>query len=157
MAIERDLLSAVLVCGYMPQASPHSGKPLISDVSHTRNRMGPIALFDKSFLQSLNIDEAVWFDQFFIANISPLFYVETLADLDKEIRHGRTAEDVVGGVKGVGAINKEKGSYTYIFSARIMTPILRHRRGLSSFVLAEGPVELGFVGPQHATRALKVH
>ena len=60
--------------------------------------MGPIALFDKSFLQSLNLDEAVWFDQFFIANISPLFYVETLADLDKEISHGRTAEQVVGGI-----------------------------------------------------------
>jgi hypothetical protein len=58
--------------------------------------MGPIALFDKSFLQSLNQDEAVWFDQFYIPNISPLFYVETLADLDKEMSHGRTAEQVVG-------------------------------------------------------------
>jgi hypothetical protein len=58
--------------------------------------MGPTALFDKSFLQSLSLDEAVWFDQFFISNISPLFYVETLADLDKEMSRGRTAEEVVG-------------------------------------------------------------
>ncbi|MEQ1638553.1 MAG: hypothetical protein ABL903_17950 [Methylococcales bacterium] len=58
--------------------------------------MGPIALFDKSFLQSLNLDEAVWFDQFYEPNIPPLFYVETLADLDKEISRGRTAEQVVG-------------------------------------------------------------
>ncbi|GAB1260422.1 hypothetical protein [Aurantivibrio plasticivorans] len=60
--------------------------------------MGPIALFDKSFLQALSIDESVWFDQFYIPNISPLFYVETLADLDKEISRGRTAEQVVGNI-----------------------------------------------------------
>jgi hypothetical protein len=60
--------------------------------------MGPVALFDKSFLQSLSLDESVWFDQFYIPNISPLFYVETLADLDKEISKGRTAEQVVGNI-----------------------------------------------------------
>ncbi len=60
--------------------------------------MGPIVLFDKSFLQSLTIDESVWFDQFYIPNISPLFYVETLADLDKEMSRGRTAEQVVGNI-----------------------------------------------------------
>lgn len=60
--------------------------------------MGPIALFDKSFLQSLSLDESVWFDQFFCANISPLFYVETLADLAKEMNQGRTAEQIVGGI-----------------------------------------------------------
>ena len=45
--------------------------------------MGPITLFDKSFLQSLNIDESVWFDNFFFSVICPIFYVETLADLKK--------------------------------------------------------------------------
>ncbi len=50
--------------------------------------MGPSALFDKSFLQSLSVDESVWFDHFFSANISPLFYIETLADLDKEMSRG---------------------------------------------------------------------
>lgn len=58
--------------------------------------MGPITLFDKSFLQSLNIDESVWFDNFYQANISPLFYMETLADLAKEMTRGRTPEDIVG-------------------------------------------------------------
>ncbi|MFI3188550.1 hypothetical protein BCS42_13505 [Crenothrix sp. D3] len=58
--------------------------------------MGPISLFDKSFLQSLNINESVWFDNFYSINISPLFYIETLADLDKEMKRGRTAEQVVG-------------------------------------------------------------
>jgi len=46
--------------------------------------VGPIALFDKSFLQSLNVDEAVLFDHFFLPVISPLFFVETLADLSRE-------------------------------------------------------------------------
>jgi hypothetical protein len=46
--------------------------------------MGPIALFDKSFLEALNPDEAVWFDHFFLANVCPMFYVETQGDLAKE-------------------------------------------------------------------------
>ena len=58
--------------------------------------MGPITLFDKSFLQSLSVDESVWFDHFFLANVCPLFYGETLADLDKTVRAGRTPEQEVG-------------------------------------------------------------
>jgi len=58
--------------------------------------VGLITLFDKSFLQSLSIDEAVWFDHHFISDICPLFYVETLADLDKSVREGRTPEQEVG-------------------------------------------------------------
>lgn len=57
--------------------------------------MGPIALFDKSFLQSLSIDESVWFGHFFMPVVCPLFYVETLADLEKQVRAGRTPEDEV--------------------------------------------------------------
>ncbi len=41
--------------------------------------MGPIALFDKSFLQSLTVDELVWFDHFFyLAPNSPLRAVVTV-------------------------------------------------------------------------------
>jgi len=58
--------------------------------------MGPIALFDKSFLESLNPDEAVWFDHFFLANVCPMFYVETLNDLAKEGSPRGTPEDLVG-------------------------------------------------------------
>src|SRR5579862_1018988 len=58
--------------------------------------MGPITLFDKSFLQSLSIDESVLFDHFFFSVISPLFFVETLADLEKAVRKGRTPEQEVG-------------------------------------------------------------
>lgn len=46
--------------------------------------MGPIALFDKSFLQSISTDESVWFDHFFMPVICPVFYVETLGNLAKE-------------------------------------------------------------------------
>lgn len=58
--------------------------------------MGPSLIFDKSFLESLNPDEAMWLDQFFLVNITPLFFVETLADLDKHTKSGRTPEDIVG-------------------------------------------------------------
>jgi hypothetical protein len=38
-------------------------------------------LFDKSFLQSLSVDESVWFDKHFTPVVCPVFYAETLADL----------------------------------------------------------------------------
>jgi hypothetical protein len=60
--------------------------------------LGPITIFDKSALQSLNPDEALWFDWFYKSNITPLFYVETLADLNKEMRGGRTPEQAVGNI-----------------------------------------------------------
>jgi hypothetical protein len=59
---------------------------------------GPITLFDKSALESLNPDEAVWFDNFYRTIINPLFFVETLADLSKEVARGRTPEQVVGSI-----------------------------------------------------------
>jgi hypothetical protein len=57
---------------------------------------GPILIFDKSTLQALNPDEAHWLDNFFLSNITPLFYIETLADLEKAVRQGKTPEQVVG-------------------------------------------------------------
>lgn len=58
--------------------------------------MGPITIFDKSALQALSIDEAVWLEVHFLTNVTPLFYVETLADLEKAAAEGRTPEEVVG-------------------------------------------------------------
>jgi hypothetical protein len=57
---------------------------------------GPVLIFDKSTLQSLNPDESGWLDNFFMTNITPVFNMETLADLEKEVRAGKTAEQVVG-------------------------------------------------------------
>lgn len=60
--------------------------------------MGPSLIFDKSALQALSADESMWLENFFITNITPLFFVETLADLEKEVRSGRTPEQVVGNI-----------------------------------------------------------
>jgi hypothetical protein len=60
--------------------------------------MGPILIFDKSAIEALNPDQAVWLEHFFITNIIPIFYIETLADLEKEVSTGRTPEQIVGGL-----------------------------------------------------------
>lgn len=60
--------------------------------------LGPTLIFDKSTLQSLNIDEACWLDNFFRSNITPLFFVETLADLEKETISTRSPEEIVGNI-----------------------------------------------------------
>jgi len=41
--------------------------------------MGPSLIFDKSSLESLNLDEAVMMDNFYMSAITPLFFVECLA------------------------------------------------------------------------------
>src|SRR5579862_1495551 len=58
--------------------------------------MGPFLIFDKSSLESLNLDEAVMLDNFYMSNITPLFFVECLADLEKAIRSRSTPEQLVG-------------------------------------------------------------
>jgi hypothetical protein len=60
------------------------------------SEVGPITIFDKSALQALSVDEAALFGQFYSTNLTPLFFVETLADLEKKVRQGRTPEQVVG-------------------------------------------------------------
>src|SRR5436190_13656169 len=60
--------------------------------------MGPSLIFDKSFLQSLAIDEAAMLDQLYQCVITPIFFVETLADLDKPENARRPPEQVVGGL-----------------------------------------------------------
>src|SRR5260370_38913053 len=57
---------------------------------------GPILIFDKSSLESLNLDDAVLLDNFYISNITPLFFVECLADLEQQIRSRSTPEQLVG-------------------------------------------------------------
>jgi hypothetical protein len=69
--------------------------------------MGPITLFDKSFLQAISLDEAVWFDRFFMPVVCPVFYVETLGDLGKETSRLGAAENAV--VKDVAQKFPEMG------------------------------------------------
>ena len=58
--------------------------------------MGPMLLFDKSVLQAISLDESVWLEQFFLINITPIFYVEVLADLEKNTSGGKIPEQIVG-------------------------------------------------------------
>lgn len=58
--------------------------------------MGPTTIFDKSALQSFSMDESVWFDAFLMANVTPLFFIETLADLEKSMKLGKSPEEFVG-------------------------------------------------------------
>ena len=58
--------------------------------SKYRKLMGPITLFDKSFLEMLNVDQAVLFDALYSSVIAPIFYTEVLADLEKMVPGSRT-------------------------------------------------------------------
>lgn len=60
--------------------------------------MGPIVLFDKSFVEMLNVDESAVFDALYSSVICPIFYTEVLADLSKEPPGTRTAERIVADV-----------------------------------------------------------
>lgn len=42
-----------------------------------------MTMFDKSFIHGISLDEAVVFDVHFFTNITPLFFVEVLGDLEK--------------------------------------------------------------------------
>src|SRR6266481_1524963 len=57
--------------------------------------LGPIIAFDKSAFQALSDHESVWLDALYMPVITPLFFVETLADLEKDDTGGRVAENVV--------------------------------------------------------------
>jgi hypothetical protein len=89
-----------------PKAGGHQRFKVVALVDEILNS-GPLTLFDKSALQSFSLDEAVWFDNFYATIISPLFFVETLADLSKEVEQGRTPEQVVG---TIAAKTPETGS-----------------------------------------------
>ena len=54
-------------------------------------------LFDKSTIESLSLNEAVLLDNFYRSTITPLFFVECLADLEREMfRMKGTPEQLVG-------------------------------------------------------------
>jgi hypothetical protein len=94
--------------------------------------VGPIAIFDKSALQGLSLDEAVLFDNFYLSNITPLFLVETLADLDKRDGKKRPPEHVVGNL----AAKTPVGGRPNV-----------HHATLCAGELLEGPLELGLGRP----------
>jgi hypothetical protein len=78
---------------------------------------GPFLIFDKSSLESLDLDEAVMLDNFYMSNITPLFFVECLADLEKAIRSNSTPEQLVG---SLATRTPESQSYPNVHHARIL-------------------------------------
>ena len=80
--------------------------------------LGPILLFDKSTLQSLNVDESVWFDTFYYPVGTPLFFVETLADLAKEVEKERTPKQVVGNLAEKSPTGGQVNAYPLTISAK---------------------------------------
>lgn len=58
--------------------------------------VGPITIFAKSAFELLNVDEACLFGHFYRINVTPIFFVETPADLEKQVAEGRTPQRGVG-------------------------------------------------------------
>lgn len=107
--------------------------------------MGPFLIFDKSSLESLNLDEAVMLDNFYMSNITPLFFVECLADLEKAIRSRSTPEQLVG---SLATRTPESQSYPNLHHATILRAELAGHFDLRSVhgrvILAGGQrVQLG--------------
>jgi hypothetical protein len=106
---------------------------------------GPSLIFDKSSLESLNLDEAVLMDNFYMSTITPLFFVECLADLEKTIRSKSTPEQLVG---SLADRTPESQSYPNVHHMTILNAELRRQFDLSTVygrvMLAGGePVQLG--------------
>jgi len=60
--------------------------------------MGPILLFDKSTIQSLSASEALWLTHHYTSNITPVLFLEIMADLKVIPRDQRTPEQIVSGL-----------------------------------------------------------
>src|ERR1022692_2236978 len=106
---------------------------------------GPSLIFDKSSLESLNLDEAVLMDNFYMSTITPLFFVECLADLEKTIRSKSTPEQLVG---SLADRTPESQSYPNVHHTTILKAELSRQFDLGKVygrvMLAGGaPVQLG--------------
>src|ERR1039457_5351491 len=106
---------------------------------------GPSLIFDKSSLESLNLDEAVLMDNFYMSTITPLFFVECLADLKKSIRSKSSPEQLVG---SLADRTPESQSYPNVHHMTVLNAELTRQFDLSTVfgrvMLAGGePIQLG--------------
>ena len=60
--------------------------------------MGPNLIFDKSTIQSLSGAEARWLPHMYYSNITPILFLEIMADLKKVPSTARTPEQFVSGL-----------------------------------------------------------
>ena len=93
-------------------------------------------MFDKSALEALNPDEALWFDNFYRTTITQLFFVETLADLEKEVAAGRTPEVVVGAIASKAPV--QNGLPNVHHRALAIADLLGHRVRMDFFPVISG-------------------
>lgn len=106
---------------------------------------GPSLIFDKSSLESLNIHEAGLMDNFYMSTITPLFFVECLADLEKQMRSGSTPEQLVG---SLADRTPDSQGYPNVHHLEILKGELRRQFDLTTVygrvAMAHGePVQLG--------------
>lgn len=104
-------------CGLKPKGALQLNIITLDGRVRGQVSIGPAIIFDKSTLESLSPDESVWLDNFFCTNITPLFFVETLADLEKETRRGRSPEQVVG---SLAYKTPDAGSRANVHHARVI-------------------------------------
>lgn len=74
--------------------------------------LGPVIIFDKSTLQGISTDESVWLENYFVCNITPIFYAETLADIEKNNSGSRNPIDIV---RELALKTPEMESYPNVF------------------------------------------
>jgi len=110
--------------------------------------MGPIALFDKSFLQSISTDESVWFDHFFMPVVCPVFYAETLGNLAKEPTKRGPPEVIVQDI--ANKFPEWAGSPCVFHTHLVINDLLGKRVGLRHQIPRPGgrPVKSGTVFDQ---------
>ena len=107
---------------------------------------GPHLIFDKSSLESLNLDEAVMLDNFYTSNVIPIFFVECLADLEKQIvRSKSTPEQLVG---SLATRTPDMQATANIHHMTILKAELSGRFDLRTvlhrpYVISGAPVQLG--------------
>lgn len=69
----------------------------MAEAYHHPMAQGPILIFDKSTIQTLTVDESVLLDNFYMSNITPVFFAECLADLERDMGKMKgTPESLVG-------------------------------------------------------------
>jgi hypothetical protein len=106
---------------------------------------GPSLIFDKSSLESLNIHEAGLMDNFYMSTITPLFFVECLADLEKRMKSGSTPEQLVG---SLADRTSDSQGYPNVHHLEILKGELSRQFDLTTVygrvAMAQGePVQLG--------------
>jgi hypothetical protein len=106
---------------------------------------GPSLIFDKSSLESLNLDEAVLMDNFYMSTITPLFFVECLADLEKKISSNSTPEQLVG---SLADRTPESPSYQNVHHMTVLNAELSRQFDLKTVygrvaIAGGNPVQLG--------------